>query len=629
MPAVAASVRLVAPLDDDGYVAVATQLQRRLDARWNARLHRYDPGPGASTSMVNGDLLLVHAVAAQRGLRGPLRADDRARAIVRFLTGPEIYAERPPAGADPQVTGPGWANGPGRSGRHPVYDREVIDGLVHAYHARDALGLAPADVARIRREVHRVATSRDYAWPALRLNQINWYCEMYAADAIVNGTRTALAEGMARQLARFLAGTRDHGRGGVGNLGPGLHFRYLPHKGLRTTSNVDSAEYANIVLSFSRFYGLARASGMRRPAQLDLLREWVRRALSGYWTHSGYMNWDSGLGFYRWHQRKKMGLAQQALIGIAAQPELQPGREWGAWAKWMLDRGLLGYASLVARERRIPAPLAFGVDVVPQTKGTAYLAAARHEANAIRALEAGLGHARAAEPPALYSFDPDSGRLAVTTPAYNTAIFAVNQRAFPYGGIDLARLYDGRQDVAANIGGTGPAAFGLTASHRGHVLRTQYGTHAYMPGGAPLRLVRAPRGVGASAAQVGQQAYAGPFTDLRVQGTVRGNGMAATSRYRFTPARIDVRWTLTRAAWNAGHRQLPELGRRRERRGDAGQRAHGRAGSRSAHRRARPACAQRAQWLPGDVARRREHPAWSTWPRRPRSPTPGLRSPSS
>ena len=46
---------------------------------------------------------------------------------------------------------------------------------------------------------------------------------------------------------------------------------------------------------------------MRPPAQLGLLREWVRRAIAGYWTHGGYLNWDTGLGFYRWHQRKKIG----------------------------------------------------------------------------------------------------------------------------------------------------------------------------------------------------------------------------------------------------------------------------------------------------------------------------------
>ena len=71
-------------------------------------------------------------------------------------------------------------------------------------------------------------------------------------------------------------------------------------------------------------------------------------------------------------------------------------------------------------------------------------------------------HASASsEPPPLYAYDPDIGRLAVTTPTYNTAIVAVNQRAFPYGGLDLARLFDGQQEVAANIGGRPPASFGL------------------------------------------------------------------------------------------------------------------------------------------------------------------------
>ncbi len=269
--------------------------------------------------------------------------------------------------------------------------------------------------------------------------------------------------------------------------------------------NVDSAEYANIVLGFSRFYGQARAAGMRSPAQLGLLRDWVRRVISGYWTHAGYLNWDTGLGFSRWHQRKKVGLAEQALIGIAAAPELQPDSEWGAWAKWMLDRGLLAYDAQVNRARALPAPLAFDVHVIAQRASISYLAAARYEANAMRALEAGLGHAAAQEPPALYSFDPDTGRLAITTPAYNTAIVATNQHAFPYGGIDLARLYDADQHVAANIGGTGLAGFGLVARAGGRVLRTQYGSRgarrltaaARAPGGErsrPRRPVHGPPG---------------------------------------------------------------------------------------------------------------------------------------
>ena len=69
-------------------------------------------------------------------------------------------------------------------------------------------------------------------------------------------------------------------------------------------------------------------------------------------------------------------------------------------------------------------------------------------ANAARAVDAGLGRKPGQVPPPLYAFDPDTGRLAVTTPTYNTAIVAVNQRAFPYGGLDLARLFDGTQEVA-------------------------------------------------------------------------------------------------------------------------------------------------------------------------------------
>jgi hypothetical protein len=49
---------------------------------------------------------------------------------------------------------------------------------------------------------------------------------------------------------------------------------------------------------------------------------------------------------------------------------------------------------------------------------------------------------------------------------YNTAIVAVNQRAFPSGGIELARQFDCGYDVAANVGGRAPAAFGLLVRQR-------------------------------------------------------------------------------------------------------------------------------------------------------------------
>jgi hypothetical protein len=562
-------------LDAAGYVKVAVQLERSLDALWDEQAGRYEPGPGATVTEVNADLLLVHAVAARRGLSGPLRDDRRARAIVRFLTGPQVWTDRPLPGAAP-AKGPGWRAAPDHPSQHMVFETEAADGLVHAYLARAQLGLDAASVARIRDQIARVAGSVDWRWPALRLNQINWYCAILAADATVNGATAALASGMARHLERFLGGVGSPGGGvatAAGNLGPGLRFHYLPARGLGAKMNIDSAEYANIVLGFGRFYGQARSAGMPAPARIGLLREWVRRVIAGYWTHAGYLNWDTGLGFARWQQRKKAAISQLALLGIATEPELAPGPAWGAWAKWLLDAGLREYAALTARDGRVPAAVAYDVHVMPQTRGTAYLAAARYAANAMRALEAGLGRAPAAEPPALYSFDPDTGRLAVTTPSYNTAIVAVDQHAFPYGGIDLARLFDARQEVAGSTGGMGSAAFGLRvrADDGRTLLRTQYGTRPYAPGVTPLTLVRAPRGAGVSASAAIGEAYAGPFTDLRVRGSVRASGLLATSEYRFTRGWIDGRWTLagrpasgtqagvTFPSWGRGARVLATL----------------------------------------------------------------------
>jgi len=171
--------------------------------------------------------------------------------------------------------------------------------------------------------------------------------------------------------------------------------------------NVDSAEYANIVLSFSRFYGQARRAGMRPLGgrERTLLRQWVARAMAGYWTHAGYLNWDSGLGFDRWHQAKKLGLAQQALIGIAQTPELQPSPACGRWAKWTLDRGLSWYASRPASLGGHPDPVLFGLSQVAQSVSSARLAAARMQANAARAAAAGLGRMAGEAPPPLYAYD--------------------------------------------------------------------------------------------------------------------------------------------------------------------------------------------------------------------------------
>jgi hypothetical protein len=544
-----------APYDDADYWTVADRIQQVLDPLWRGDLGRYGSG-GAETSL-NGQMLLTHAVAALRGHEGPARRDDRARLIARRLTAtPPFLAGMPPRPWDSMTHAPGWSSDIGSvSGpQHPVFDVQVVEGLVAAWRARRQLGLTTGLADRIRREVVGAAGGPFYRWPALRLNQFNWNADMLAAAATVGGRRRALRTQLAAYIRDFTANLHATGAT-AGNFGPGLRFHYMPRRPVSSPLNVDSAEYASVVYAFSEHYEQARAAGMPRPPAraLRLLREWGRRVLAGYWTHGGYLNWDTGFGFRRWHQAKKLGLSQQALIGMAAADELQPGRRWGTWAKWMLDRSLQLYTRWVEECGGIPPGLAFGISVDPQRPCDAALAASRVEANAARAVDAALGRARGERPPALYAYDPDTGRLAITTPTYNTAVMTVNQRAFPYGGLDLARLYDGDQEVAANVGGRPPASFGLLVrdiSGR-RALATQIGWPRVSRRVTPLRLVRAPRGAGMTAAISPRRAFAGPFSELHAVGTVTRGPLLGLVSHHIRPDWVETRWVARRLSGRA------------------------------------------------------------------------------
>jgi hypothetical protein len=538
---------------DADYWRYADGIQHRLDAQWDEQAGYYKMGGGGVEPMANSMLLLTHSVAAMKGHDGPSRNDHRARELALRLVDGVPFVNKPGTG---QTHAPGWVNSMSdpRGGQHLVFDAEVVDGLVYAYRAREALALPASTVDKIRDAIHRTARGAFWRYPTIRLNQVNWYALMYAADATVTGDTTLLRHDLRLQLARFFGGARASGASWIGNFGPGMRFHYLPHMALNNPRNLDSAEYANIVLTFVRFYDQARRAGMPAlpSSSKALMHEWIERALSGYWTHSGYMNWDSGLGFDRWHQAKKLGLTQEALVGLASSDSLLPSSKWGAWAKTILDRSLDFYDRQGARAGGLPDPVFFGLTKVPQGVGSARLAAARIEANAARAIDAGLGARRASEPPPLYSYDPDIGRLAVTTPTYNTAIVAVNQRAFPYGGLDLARLFDGAQDVAANIGGRPPASFGVmvrdVAGKR--VIASQVG-RPQVSGITPLRLTKAPSGAGALASARVGRAFAGPFTDLRATGSVSSSALRLTVSHRFTRDWIQSSWTVTRRAGTA------------------------------------------------------------------------------
>jgi hypothetical protein len=206
--ALIAPATAAASLDDAGYLAFADRIQQRLDPVWDEDAGYYRAGPGGVEPMTNSLVLLTHSVAAMQGHHGPARNDHRARIVARRLVdGLPFVGRRPPGRGDSQVHAPGFVSSMTDAGapQHLVFDAEVIDGLAVAYRARRALSLPPETARRIRAAIHETANGRFWRWPAIRLNQVNWYALVYAADATVTGNGRLLRRDLALQLRRFFA----------------------------------------------------------------------------------------------------------------------------------------------------------------------------------------------------------------------------------------------------------------------------------------------------------------------------------------------------------------------------------------------------------------------------------------
>ena len=182
----------------------------------------------------------------------------------------------------------------------------------------------------------------------------------------------------------------------------------------------------------------------------------------------------------------------------------------------------------------------------PGGVGDARLSAARMQANAARAAGLGLGALPSEVPPPLYAYDPDVGRLAVTTPAYSTAVTVVDYERLPYGGAELARLFDGEMRVAAGIGGRTPAAFGVVARKvgTGHRVVSQQGRPRASLRRPPLRLTEAPRGAVARPEAYPRRPYAGPFRAIEAVVMTRDEELTIETRHRFRADSIETRWTI-------------------------------------------------------------------------------------
>ena len=502
------------PYSTADYWAIADGVMARLDSWWRPDRRAYVLSHTASVR-VNSALLLTHAIAARAGHQGPTRKDSRARILVDQLTSPPAWLGAVWPGPKSNC----WSRDLDHVMRqHASLEPKVAEALAWAWRARAQLGLSREAVARIERLVSSCARSR--GWKYVRVaNQINWNAELYAAAVTVSGRAGLLRREYRRQLGRFAADRANFGRD--------FEFHYHPERPATAAINLDTPEYANIVVHALGHYDRALRLGMRPlPASsIRRMRAWVTRLLAGSWTHAGYLNWDTGKGWGRWHSAQYWAFAQQGLLTIATSPRFWRSRAHGRWAKALFDRGLQFFGRRADAAGGLPPKHMFGVHTLME-QYDCYCA--RILANAARAVASGLGSLPSQDPPPLYAFDRDTGRLAITTPRYSTAIVPDNRGAFPYGGIEPARLFGPGQTVAGNVGGVPPAAFGVVVDGRGgqELLATQH-TRA-----GRLRLARAPRG----------EPRAGPFTTVVARGIVRRGGLVARASHTFRPTAIESRW---------------------------------------------------------------------------------------
>ena len=181
--------------------------------------------------MTNSMLLLTHSVAALSGHEGPARNDaprPPARRAARHRRAVRDHAR--PARA--RRTRPGFVNSmtPRSGGQHLVFDAEVVDGLVYAYKARArARSCRTRRSRKLRNAIHNTARGSFWRYPTIRLNQINWYALMYAADHTVTGDPTLLKRDLRAPAAALRRAARH------GELRPG-HALPLPAARARSTT---------------------------------------------------------------------------------------------------------------------------------------------------------------------------------------------------------------------------------------------------------------------------------------------------------------------------------------------------------------------------------------------------------
>ena len=325
---------------------------------------------------------------------------------------------------------------------------------MYAWRARDVIGLPQETRDADRRPDPPLrARCRFFRFPNVRLNQINWNCELYAHTGDGHRRQRAAARTTtARRSSASRAGSRrPRTPGGSPNLGPGLplplpaargrrprpststapstrarrcHFLLFYEQALRGRDGAAAAEHVAAAARVGRAHRLRLLDARRLPELGHRLR--LQALARG--PHVG--------------ARAAGPAGDRAVAALPRRPTIGPLGEVHVRPRAAPVRAPLARGARTPRGHRAGAHL-YGDRATRSDRASASCSRRGCRPNAARAVALGWARCRPREPPPLYSFDADIGRLAVTTPAYSTAVLPVNQRAIPYGGIELARLYDG------------------------------------------------------------------------------------------------------------------------------------------------------------------------------------------
>ena len=500
-----------------------------LDSIWSDKDSAFRDVPNRLPTRLNATMLKIYALAAEAGHAGAARNDSRARALVNTLTTAPAFVTKGVTGPIQHL--PAWTDAAEGAGTtHMAIDPTIAESLAAAWENREQLGLTSAQVARIVDCIKRVAATSLFSKPINTLNQWNWPASIWTSRAIVTGDWREARVRYRAAIKRFIDGAPTRGTATAGNLNDGLGFNYSPGKSLRMAPNtLSSTEYGNIAFSGLRSYSAMLDHGMQPldAKDVDLLANWSKRMLMGEWTHSGYPNWDTGLGMLRWNLVRYWAWAESGLMAHFALPtEIAQSNE-RSWTVDLLDRGLELFERTDSQDIGLMPSYMWDVPGTFALSGErdGYLVAARFGALAAQAAVDGFGDVEPIKPGPWFAFDPTSRRIAISTPAYSTA-FAAPQTLTDthYGGLEPTRLLDSLGRPLSGIGRYGPMAFNLRVSNGVHPAYSSQSSDS-----------RAPLATGWTVKADGEPSLRGAFQELAVTAKYSGPEASLSIRHTFTP----------------------------------------------------------------------------------------------